>query len=84
MGASRLPKYCTAAMVALSLDCYHDPGDFLTKVKQIDSQSDLISMSNFASPIVIRIRSSVYIISIRGPCISIFKISAKLDPITYA
>ena len=31
-----------------------DPRDFVTKVKQINTQSDLISMSSFADPITIR------------------------------
>ena len=38
------------------------PGDFATKVKQINSQSDLIWMSSFAGPSYLTIRSSVYII----------------------
>ena len=37
------------------------PGDFVTKVKQINSQSDLILMSSFAGPSYLTIRSSVYI-----------------------
>ena len=44
-------------------------GDFETKVKQTNSQSDLISMSNFAGPSYLTIRSSVYIILIWDPCI---------------
>ena len=40
---------------------FHDPGDFLTEVKQINSQSDLISMSNFAGPSYLTVRPSVYI-----------------------
>ena len=49
-----------------SRDFFHKfmPGDFVTKVKQINSQSDLISMSNFAGPSYLTIRSSVYIILI--------------------
>ena len=38
------------------------PGDCITKVKQINSQSDLISMSNFAGLSHLTIRFSVYII----------------------
>ena len=38
------------------------PGDFVKKVKQINNQSDLISMSSFAGPSYLTIRSSVYII----------------------
>ena len=44
------------------------PGDFVTKVKQINSQSDLISMSSFAGPVLPHNQSSVYIILIRHPC----------------
>ena len=40
------------------------PGDFATKVKQINSQSDLTSMSSLASPSYLTIRSSVYMILI--------------------
>ena len=42
----------------------HHPGDFATKVKQINSQSDLIWMSRFSGPTYLTIRSSVYIILI--------------------
>ena len=42
----------------------HVPGDFITKVKQVNSQSDLISMSIFAGPPYLTIRSSVCIILI--------------------
>ena len=42
----------------------HWPDDFATKVKQINSQSDLIWMSSFAGPSYLTIRSSVYIILI--------------------
>ena len=45
------------------------PGDFITKVKQINSQSDLISMSSFAGPSYLTIRSCVCIILISDPCI---------------
>ena len=38
------------------------PGDFVTKVKRINSKSDLISLLSFASPSHLTIRSSVYII----------------------
>ena len=40
------------------------PADFFPKVKQINSQSDLISMASFAGPSYLTIRSSVYIILI--------------------
>ena len=40
------------------------PGDFVTKVKQINSQSDLIWMTRFADPSYLTVRSSVYIILI--------------------
>ena len=39
------------------------------KVKQINSQSDLIWMMSFAGPSYLTIRSSVYIILIWDPCI---------------
>ena len=61
------------------------PGDFVKKVEQIlNDQSDLILMSSFAGPSYLTIRSSVYVILIRDPCISVFTIHAKLDPITYS
>ena len=46
-----------------------EPGDFITKVKQVNSQSDLISMSSFAGPFYLTVRSSVCIILIWDPCI---------------
>ena len=46
-----------------------NPGDFVTKVKQINSQSDLIWMRSLAGPSYFTIRSSVNIILIWGPCI---------------
>ena len=45
------------------------PGDFVPKVEQIKSHSNLISISNFASPSNLTIRSSVDIILISDPCI---------------
>ena len=42
----------------------HKPGDFVTKVKQINSQSDLIWMTSFAGTSYLTIRSSVDIILI--------------------
>ena len=45
------------------------PGDFPMKVKQINSQSDLIWMSSFVVPSYLTIRSSVYIIFIWDPFI---------------
>ena len=44
--------------------CYSLPGDLVTKVKQINSPSDLIWMTSFAGPSYLTIRSSVYIILI--------------------
>ena len=44
-----------------SINGFH-PVDFVAKVKQINSQSDLISMSNSAGPSYLAIKSSVYII----------------------
>ena len=40
------------------------PGDFITKVKQINSRSDLIWVTSFAGPSYLTTRSSVYIILI--------------------
>ena len=40
------------------------PSDFATKVKQINSESNLIYMSSFAGPSYLTVRSSVYIILI--------------------
>ena len=48
---------------------YISPGDFIMKVKQINSQSDLISMSSFAGLSYLTIRFSVCIILIWDPCI---------------
>ena len=59
------------------------PGDFITKVKQIISQSDLISMSSFAGPSYFTMRSSVCMVSDEILIFSIFTISAKLDPVAY-
>ena len=56
------------------------PGDFVTNVKQINSQSDLIPMSTFAGPSYLTIRSSVCMILIWDPCILNLY---KLDPVTY-
>ena len=43
--------------------------DFITKVKQTNSQSDLISMLSFAGPSYLTVRSSVCIILIWDPCV---------------
>ena len=59
------------------------PGDFITNVKQINNQSDLISMSNFAGPFYLTIRSSVCMILFKILVLSVFTTSAKLDPVTY-
>ena len=45
------------------------PGDTVTKVQQISSQSDLISMSNFDGPSYLFIRFFIYITLIWDPCI---------------
>ena len=45
------------------------PGDFVTNVKQINSQSDLTSISSFAGPSYFTVRSSLYTILIWDPCI---------------
>ena len=58
------------------------PGDFVTNVQHIKSQSDLISKSSFAGPSYLTIRSFVYIILIWNPCI-LKLYNAKLDPVTY-
>ena len=55
------------------------PGDFVTEVKQINSQSDLIWITSFAGLSYLTIRSSVNIILISDPLISILTISAKQD-----
>ena len=46
------------------------PGDFVTKVKQINSQSDLISMSSFTGHVLTHNQILVF---------SIFTMPAKLD-----
>ena len=48
-------------LISLPIPCCY-PGDFVTNVTQISSQSDLISMSSFAGPSYLTIRSSVYMI----------------------
>ena len=48
-------------------DSILNPGNFVTKAKQIDSQSNLISMLNFIGPSYLIIRSSVYTILILDP-----------------
>ena len=60
------------------------PADFVTFVKQINSQSDLIPMLTFAGLSYLAIRSSVYINLIWNPYMMgliFFTITAKLDPI---
>ena len=59
------------------------PGDFVTKVKQINSQSDLIWMTSFAGPSYLTIRSLSTSFLFEILVFAIFTISAKLDPITY-
>ena len=44
--------------------CFRKPGDLVTNVTQINSQSDLISISSFAGPSYLTIRSSLCIILI--------------------
>ena len=50
----------------LTVFCFKEilnlPGDTVTKIKQINSQSESILMLNFAGPIYLTIRSSAYII----------------------
>ena len=58
--------YCFQNMAFCSVSY---PGDFITKVKQVNSQSDIVSMSSFAVPSYLTIRSSVCIILIWDPCI---------------
>ena len=50
--------------VELVLTTLQQPGDFVTKVKQINSQSDVIWMRRFAGLSYLTIRSSVYTILI--------------------
>ena len=45
------------------------PSDFVKIVRQINSQSDLTSMSSFAGPSYLTVRSSLHIILIGDPCI---------------
>ena len=45
------------------------PDDFVTNVKQINSQTDLTSMSSFAGPSYLTVRSSLCIILVWDPCI---------------
>ena len=58
------PLYCTLPGVL-----HRHPGDFVTEVKQINSQSDLTWMKSFGDQSYLTIRSSVYIILILDPCI---------------
>ena len=59
------------------------PGDFITKVKQIDSQSDLTSMSSFAVPSYLESHPLSSTFPFEVLVFAIFTISAKLDPVTY-
>ena len=47
--------------VAAGSNLFVKPGDFFTKVKQINSQSDSICMTSFAGPSYLTIRFSVYL-----------------------
>ena len=57
--ASLEPCFYARSIVRMAIK-----GDFITKVKQVNGQSDLISMSIFAGPSYLTIRSSVCIILI--------------------
>ena len=48
---------------------HYNPGDFVTNATQINSQSDLISMSSSAGLSYLAVRSSVYMILIWDPCV---------------
>ena len=52
-----------------TVSCSRHPADFITNMTQINSQSELISMSSLASPSYLTIRSSVYMILIWDPWI---------------
>ena len=64
-------KFITLKVALLGIKIAHkrQPGDFVKNVRQINSQSDLTSMSSFAGPSYLTVRSSLYIISIWDPCI---------------
>ena len=80
-----LTDYICCHVFSLPLLCIPQPGarDFVTKVKQINNQSDFIWVSSFAGPSHLTIRSSVYIFKVEILVFSIFTMSTKLDPITY-
>ena len=61
----------------LSITITPFPGDFVTNVKKINSQSDLTLMSSFAGPSYLTVRSSYYVIlnsdrifSLYNPCLT--------------
>ena len=66
-----VPIWCLCHPINDDCDCTSLllPGDFITNMKQVNSQSDLISMSSFAGPSYPTLRSSFCIILIWDPCI---------------
>ena len=61
------------------------PGNFATRVKQINSQSDLIWMSSYSGPSCLTIRSSVLSNSnVSSLQLLIVTISSQLSTVTYA
>ena len=59
------------------------PGDFVTKVKEINSQSDSISMSSFAGLLTSQSDSLYTSFQVEILVFSIFTISSKLDQVIY-
>ena len=76
--------YCVQKGSGVELKSSRDlPADFVMEVKQIDSQSDLISMSNLVARLTSQSDPLATSFQFEILVFSIFTISAKLDPITY-
>ena len=88
-GLGHTLKSClTTCYIKLRVQIHHDifteitqPGNFVMNVKQINSQSNLTSMTSFAGPSYLTIRSYVYIILTWDSCLPnliVYYILAKL------
>ena len=88
-GLGHTLKSClTTCYIKLTVQIHHyifteitQPGDFVMNVKQINSQSNLTSMTSFAGPSYLTIKSSVYIILTWDSCLPnliVYYILAKL------
>ena len=78
-----LPVFSIAGKIILYSNTPY-PGDFVTKVKHINSQSDLISLLSFAGLFYLKSDPLSTSFSSEILVFSTFTISAKLIPVTYA